>query len=219
MTDLRTPLTNDDLKRLDDLLTYDVGPQGLSVDRVDGLLHALAIGPMTLDPSRWIHLIWGGVRGAPSRLPEDKLIEVTDLVFRRMNQVVGGFAGDHYHVVPIFKTQLSQGRSLTDPTGFAEGFMAGLDLTRGAWGECLDQPCLSVIRALGDKTEPLELDDLETLQQLSDASAQVVKSLIEIYEFWIVKRIAAKEVALAKVGRNDPCPCNSGKKYKQCCLT
>ncbi|HDP1356122.1 TPA: SEC-C domain-containing protein, partial [Klebsiella pneumoniae] len=22
----------------------------------------------------------------------------------------------------------------------------------------------------------------------------------------------------AKVGRNDPCPCGSGKKYKQCCL-
>jgi SEC-C motif-containing protein len=24
--------------------------------------------------------------------------------------------------------------------------------------------------------------------------------------------------AQAKVGRNDPCPCGSGKKYKQCCL-
>jgi SEC-C motif-containing protein len=24
--------------------------------------------------------------------------------------------------------------------------------------------------------------------------------------------------AAAKVGRNDPCPCGSGKKYKQCCL-
>jgi tetratricopeptide (TPR) repeat protein len=23
---------------------------------------------------------------------------------------------------------------------------------------------------------------------------------------------------MAKVGRNDPCPCGSGKKYKQCCL-
>ena len=22
-----------------------------------------------------------------------------------------------------------------------------------------------------------------------------------------------------KVGRNDPCPCGSGKKYKQCCLS
>lgn len=21
-----------------------------------------------------------------------------------------------------------------------------------------------------------------------------------------------------KIGRNDPCPCGSGKKYKQCCL-
>ncbi|WP_304055492.1 SEC-C metal-binding domain-containing protein [Nitrosomonas communis] len=23
----------------------------------------------------------------------------------------------------------------------------------------------------------------------------------------------------AKVGRNDPCPCGSGKKYKKCCGT
>jgi len=24
---------------------------------------------------------------------------------------------------------------------------------------------------------------------------------------------------MAKTGRNDPCPCGSGKKYKNCCLT
>lgn len=24
---------------------------------------------------------------------------------------------------------------------------------------------------------------------------------------------------MSKVGRNDPCPCGSGKKYKACCLT
>ena len=23
---------------------------------------------------------------------------------------------------------------------------------------------------------------------------------------------------MGKIGRNDPCPCGSGKKYKQCCL-
>ena len=23
---------------------------------------------------------------------------------------------------------------------------------------------------------------------------------------------------MSKIGRNDPCPCGSGKKYKQCCL-
>jgi hypothetical protein len=26
------------------------------------------------------------------------------------------------------------------------------------------------------------------------------------------------ELDTSKVGRNEPCPCNSGKKYKQCCL-
>jgi len=25
--------------------------------------------------------------------------------------------------------------------------------------------------------------------------------------------------AAPKIGRNDPCPCGSGKKYKKCCLT
>jgi uncharacterized protein YchJ len=27
-----------------------------------------------------------------------------------------------------------------------------------------------------------------------------------------------QEISLPKVGRNDPCPCGSGKKYKKCCL-
>ena len=29
---------------------------------------------------------------------------------------------------------------------------------------------------------------------------------------------APKKAAGPKVGRNDPCPCGSGKKYKHCCL-
>ena len=29
---------------------------------------------------------------------------------------------------------------------------------------------------------------------------------------------APYKAAAPKVGRNEPCPCGSGKKYKQCCL-
>ena len=32
----------------------------------------------------------------------------------------------------------------------------------------------------------------------------------------LVKAAAALEVALRSAGRNDPCPCGSGKKYKKC---
>lgn len=32
------------------------------------------------------------------------------------------------------------------------------------------------------------------------------------------KRIEEADLPLEKIGRNDPCPCGSGKKYKRCCL-
>ena len=32
-----------------------------------------------------------------------------------------------------------------------------------------------------------------------------------------VKKQPVKKAAAEKVGRNDPCPCGSGKKYKKCC--
>jgi uncharacterized protein YecA (UPF0149 family) len=31
------------------------------------------------------------------------------------------------------------------------------------------------------------------------------------------KRIVRKPAVSQKIGRNDPCPCGSGKKYKKCC--
>lgn len=39
-----------------------------------------------------------------------------------------------------------------------------------------------------------------------------------VHEEWLrdSRRIRASEPA--NVGRNDPCPCGSGKKYKRCCL-
>lgn len=29
---------------------------------------------------------------------------------------------------------------------------------------------------------------------------------------------SSKQERLGRVGRNDPCPCGSGKKFKKCCL-
>jgi preprotein translocase subunit SecA len=36
----------------------------------------------------------------------------------------------------------------------------------------------------------------------------------------IERALAAREPARAapKIGRNDPCPCGSGKKFKRCCV-
>jgi len=52
-----------------------------------------------------------------------------------------------------------------------------------------------------------------------------MKSIEETDFFWddikddyyehVMEKIKPEE---KKIGRNDPCPCNSGKKYKKCCM-
>ena len=42
------------------------------------------------------------------------------------------------------------------------------------------------------------------------------KAFSEMFDY-ISEPQAAKPVITEKVGRNDPCPCGSGKKFKNCC--
>jgi len=58
----------------------------------------------------------------------------------------------------------------------------------------------------------------EREQITSDCEDDLQQAVTDIYRFWLAKRgtqtIRRDE---PKVGRNDPCPCGSGKKFKQCC--
>nr|MBC8146823.1 SEC-C domain-containing protein [Bacteroidota bacterium] len=40
----------------------------------------------------------------------------------------------------------------------------------------------------------------------------------DLYEVENVKPVETYKRECPKVGRNKPCPCGSGKKYKKCCL-
>ncbi|MBO4229401.1 MAG: SEC-C domain-containing protein [Clostridia bacterium] len=46
---------------------------------------------------------------------------------------------------------------------------------------------------------------------------QVAKETGEGFEGSEQKKQPVRNAATKKVGRNDPCPCGSGKKYKKCC--
>ena len=50
--------------------------------------------------------------------------------------------------------------------------------------------------------------------QAMELSQQMLEELPEIEEEFRVEQIVNET---PKVGRNDPCPCNSGKKFKKCC--
>jgi uncharacterized protein len=56
------------------------------------------------------------------------------------------------------------------------------------------------------------------LASLGDAIGEVVACVAELYELTLPLRYKVDAVrrSTPKVGRNDPCPCGSGRKFKQC---
>jgi uncharacterized protein len=58
--------------------------------------------------------------------------------------------------------------------------------------------------------------DLERLRE--ECEENLPQAVTNIYRFWIAQR-GVKTIRRedARIGRNDPCPCGSGKKFKKCC--
>lgn len=59
----------------------------------------------------------------------------------------------------------------------------------------------------------------EEEKALAKAEEAFPGTIHDIFRFWQVQRSSPAPVRreAPKVGRNDPCPCGSGKKFKQCC--
>jgi uncharacterized protein len=76
---------------------------------------------------------------------------------------------------------------------------------------------------LGDDNFSPEQDQLtKTPAKRGKLALQIPEAVVAMYEYWLPYRHAVYERHVAKslqrkVGRNEDCPCGSGKKYKTCC--
>jgi len=116
-------------------------------------------------------------------------------------------------------------------TVWAEGFLEGLDALLPAWGgDPAGDEALADFTALVDQVGLLLLppDDAKTRSLLAryhpgrtptrdDLVAQACFAVQDLRLFWLDHgpRPEPRRVAAAP-GRNDPCPCGSGRKYKKC---
>jgi uncharacterized protein len=113
---------------------------------------------------------------------------------------------------------------------WARGFMEAVHLARDDWaavpqddeeGARLVEESLTAIVALVPDDEA---DDAGEAQSIDERDQLVADALIAVYdlrEYWRdvqFEQIRVKEPIRRepKVGRNDPCPCGSGRKFKQC---
>ena len=122
---------------------------------------------------------------------------------------------------PLFLESSNPDTDLLIVDEWCEGFLRGLAL----WGEISPhdmkqlEHCIYRIRYFGNG------GSINALQIMNDSEIQDLQQSIqprleELYSHFTRPHGFTNSTfvrASPKVGRNDPCPCGSGKKYKKCC--
>jgi uncharacterized protein len=231
MTDLSTPLTDEELDRLDrflldrvdeDAVTDGMDEGVLDISELDGMFTAIVSGPVSVLPSQWLPALWGDC--APVWEDEQAFQAIFSLLIRHINVISGMLMNVPGEFEPLFGEREVDGQLYTIVDEWCEGYWRGVQLAQDAWatgGETMST-LLTPILAFTEETHwrGHDYSDKET-ENIQQAIAPAVR---EIHAYWLSRRVEfgpeARTVRRSgpRVGRNDPCPCGSGRKYKHCCL-
>lgn len=216
------PLTEKELEWLDELLAkYSHDKSILDVSELDGMLTAILSSPSEIDPDEWLLALWGGAEHVPNWANERELDRFMNLTFQHMNDIGERLFDYPEQFEPLFGEREVDGTSLTIVEEWCYGYMRGVALRD--WSTLPEslKPSLAAIALHGDDAQQAQLDDMEP-QAFIDSFDAIRPAALELHAYWVEHQaepvVQQPHVAGNKPGRNDPCSCGSGKKYKQCCL-
>jgi len=212
------------LQKLDDFLISDVvSDDAMLLCELDGFLAAVIICPDMILPSEWMPCIWG--EESPEFESEQQAQTIIGLIMEHYNDIAREL--DQGRFSPIYDIDFDDDIFWEF---WIEGYWKAVRLRPDAWQAFAEnndadiQRALFVLGRLGELStySPDELDPMEIDEQLKDLASDLIPVHVEILHQ--ARRAAASPFAAPanenrpKVGRNDPCPCGSGKKFKKCCL-
>jgi uncharacterized protein len=218
------------MNTLDSFLLSDAtSEETMMLDRLDGFLTALATAPVMLASAAWLPKVWGSSEKDEPNFDNDVQRErINSLIMRHMSNLVVNLQQDPDSCEPIFDSAVypESPREYVDGELWAYGFMTAINLQREDWQAAFADPeimeILRPIYLLGtEDLTPEEEALIETAEQREELSHLVPASVAGLYRFWTPVRRAVTDPALRrempKIGRNEKCPCGSGRKYKKCC--
>jgi len=176
-----TPLTEDELAALDELLASLPSDGAMTLDGMDGYLTALLVGPVPLQSMKtgdWLPAVWGGDSDpapAPFRSNQQRK-RSTVLVLRHLRAIQEALSGPPDAWEPIFSVAEmpgTHGDELADAGDWCLGFLAAIDLAPDAWAPLHEDPevgpGLATIAFLGgDVDAPPASDDGDDAQDFDD---------------------------------------------------
>jgi uncharacterized protein len=204
----------------------------MSALELDGYLTGIIVTPQAapIRPSAWIARLWGDEE--PIFENEAQINTVLGAVMihyntllreidRSVERLEANYIVDYQ---PLF---LSGDQKPTHDAvrTWVRGFWKAMALDPETWSKLAEDKRTNIIIApfvgffdLG-KPEPHEIpDDID--DRLDEDAALIPRMILVLRKLARIREAARRPAPLSrpsKVGRNDPCPCGSGKKYKRCC--
>jgi uncharacterized protein len=209
------------LKQLDKELLA-LGDEAMLLEELDGFIAGLLTCPELIMPSDWLPVIW---HEQPIFENPDHANRVLGLVMEHYNGVARILMERPDRYSPLFSVDTRNDDILWEL--WIEGFEKAVALRPAAWNKLLDADIdtaaaitgmlLLVDIARGET----EIDDHDPI--LTAAPKKIADWVVTLNEWRLANTQPVQEdskvvrVPGEKVGRNDPCPCGSGRKYKKCC--
>jgi uncharacterized protein len=188
-------------------------PDCMQISDLDGFLTAVALCPEIIPADEWTAVIWGDE--APFFADDAEMTAVLNGITGRYNEILSTIEDGTYQ--PILWIDVDD---LPLPSDWAEGFLIGVGMRPKLWRPLLasksDGHMMFPIVALGSEeiSDLMECDDVNRLWD--EAEITLPASVIEIAAYWR-RRKGPNGRSASKQGRNDPCACGSGRKFKKCC--
>jgi len=215
-------------------------PEGtLTYHQVQGFLFAICCSPELIMPSEWLPLIFNEHEANYGSMEEAELItQALMVLYNDINaQVFEGNVAlpDDITVAENAMDNIGEDSPLGQWSG---GYFMGHDWLVELWdqytpdalseelGSCLMILGLFSNRKLADAFhQEIAVSSGQTLEEyvasmldMFDQAMREYAHLGRSIQTALDEQAHQPVVSESKIGRNEPCPCGSGKKYKKCCL-
>ena len=208
-------LDQDEIDWLHDCLHHTGA--AMNVERLDGFLHAIVINPVTAPPRECMTEIWGKTPAFDDAEQADLTI---DLIERHQRSIARRLEA-HRPLAPIMADV-----ELT-ANAWADGFMRGVSCRMDVWDRRLEHDeqlssFLGHVLMLAVGAEDAAREGI-TPEKRAGMVESLSLAVLGLFLYWREKPIGERMPARAarhragKIGRNEPCHCGSGKKFKRCC--
>jgi uncharacterized protein len=210
-----------------------LGEEAMLLEELDGFFAGLLVCPDMVMPGEWLSVVWNGKPNVPAPLADkDHANRVFGLMMQHYNSIAMTLM-DHpeaYH--PLLPFDETEDRYVWEL--WASGFGRAIELRPQAWQPLLngDDDAAAALRGLmtlvDDACSVPSANDSAAKARVTEAPDDIPLWVVMLHEWRLAKDgppagkpapfYAATPVRTGpKTGRNDPCPCGSGKKYKKCC--